>query len=454
MSRFGLTGRLLKSPVGLCIFWACCFSTIPAHAQEGRTNSPRSIPVAKVWSGHSVGFDIITSEKFQYVGYYDADRNMVVAQRALTSTEWKKTVLPTKVGWDSHNYIDMILDKNGFLHVSGNMHGVPLIYFRSEKPDNIDVFEKLSMTGKNEERSTYPVFFKDQQGTLYFQYRNGGSGDGITYWNKYDPERKVWEGLFDTPFFDGEKEANSYMTNPQLGPDGYFYVAWMWRMSPIANTNHNLSCIRSKDLLHWENMRGTAITLPARWSDTRAVVDPVAPWNGLINMSFQISWDKEKMPYISYHKFDQQGVSQVFIARWEKDKKGANAWQIHQISDWADFTWDLNRAGSLRNSVGISQVTDVGSNEVTAKFMHEKHGSGTWVLDKTSLRIKKKLPKKAEQDELGLPPITLAKDMTPHRRADNTGRYLLQWQTLPTFQDKPRPEPYPAPVDLVVYELK
>jgi hypothetical protein len=404
-----------------------------------------AIPVAKVWSGHSVGFDLLTTEKFQYVCYYDSARNMVIAQRPLNSKEWKRKILPTKVGWDSHNYIDMILDKDGFVHVSGNMHGVPLIYFRSEKPENIESFEKLSMTGKNEERVTYPVFFKDDQGALYFQYRNGGSGDGITYWNKYNTETKSWQGLFDTPFFDGEKEANAYMSNPQPGPDGYFYIIWMWRLSPIANTNHNLSCIRSKDLLSWENMKGDKISMPVKWSNSKAVVDPVAPWNGLINMSFHISWDKQKVPYISYHKFDKNGISQVFISRWEK-----GLWQTYQISDWKDFTWDLDRGGSLRSSVSISGITDSG-NDLSVKFMHEKYGSGRWILDKSLLKIKKVLPEDNSMTE-SLPPVSLGKDMTIQRRTDNTGKFIMQWQTLPTFQDRPRPEPYPAPSELVIYD--
>lgn len=435
----------------ILLLWCCLHSAKNAFCQQ---KLPKGIPVASVWSGHSVGFDIVTSGQFQYVCYYDTARNMVIAQRPLTSTNWKKTILPTKVGWDSHNYIDMILDKNGFIHVSGNMHGVPLIYFRSEKPENIDAFEKLAMTGKNEERSTYPVFFKDQQGALYFQYRNGGSGDGITYWNKYDAEKKQWSGLFDTPFFDGEKEANSYMSNPQLGPDGYFYVIWMWRLTPIANTNHNLSCIRSKDLLHWETMGGKPFSLPAKWSNTQAVVDPVAPWNGLINMSFQINWDKNKIPYISYHKFDRNGTSQVFIARWEQTKPGKNNWQIYQISNWEGFTWDLNRGGSLRNSISISGVTETIDGHISARYMHEKEGAGTWILDKKSLKIKRTTPDKAGAEAIALPAITIPKEMMDHRRMDNTGRYLMRWQTLPQFQDKPRPQPYPAPTELVVYEVK
>jgi len=432
----------LKVSLFFCLL--CC-SAVYGQNQPGTSVE---IPVAKVWSGHQVGFDIVTTDKFQYVCYYDTARNMVVAQRPLKSKEWKRTILPTKVGWDSHNYIDMVLDKNGFVHVSGNMHGVPLIYFRSEKPENIDLFEKLPMTGKNEERATYPVFFKDQKGELYFQYRNGGSGDGITYWNKYNAENRSWSALFDTPFFDGEKESNAYMSNPQLGPDGYFYIIWMWRLSPIANTNHNLSCIRSKDLLSWENMKGDKIPLPVKWSDNKAVVDPVAPWNGLINMSFHISWDKEKIPYISYHKFDKNGISQVFVSRWEK-----GLWQTYQISSWKDFTWDLNRGGSLRNSVSISGITDSGNNTVTARFMHEKYGSGRWVLDKKSLQVKQTLADKESGGTSTIPVPVLAKDMTLQTRTDNTGKFIMQWQTLPTFQDKPRPKPYPEPSDLVIFEM-
>ena len=179
---------------------------LSSFSSFGQKTPVDRIPVAKVWSGHPVGFDVHTTDRFQYVCYYDTARNMVIAQRPLTSQTWNRTILPTKVGWDSHNYVQMAIDKKGFIHVSGNMHGVPMIYFRSEKPENIETFEKLPMTGKNEERTTYPVFFKDQIGDLYFQYRNGGSGDGITYWNKYDTEKKQWHGLFDTPFLMAKKK--------------------------------------------------------------------------------------------------------------------------------------------------------------------------------------------------------------------------------------------------------
>jgi hypothetical protein len=82
--------------------------------------------IAPVWSGHPVGFALLTTEDLQYVGFYDADRNMVIASRQPGETSWKFQVLPTKIGWDSHNYITMTLDEVGQLHVAGKRVSFPV----------------------------------------------------------------------------------------------------------------------------------------------------------------------------------------------------------------------------------------------------------------------------------------------------------------------------------------
>ena len=45
--------------------------------------------------------------------------------------------LPSQVAWDSHNYITMTADRDGYLHLSGNMHVAPLVYFGTAKPYDI-----------------------------------------------------------------------------------------------------------------------------------------------------------------------------------------------------------------------------------------------------------------------------------------------------------------------------
>ena len=151
----------------------------------------KSWDIAEVPSGFPVRFCLLTANETQYVAYYDKLRRMTVASRPLDSNKWTYQVLPSKVGWDSHNYITMAMDDDGYLHVSGNMHGVPLIYFRMEKPGDITTLRKLSMTGNTENRCTYPKFMRDADNRLIFHYRDGKSGRGSEIYNVYDLTTKT-----------------------------------------------------------------------------------------------------------------------------------------------------------------------------------------------------------------------------------------------------------------------
>ena len=62
-----------------------------------------SIDVEPVWTGHPVGFSLLTRPPHQFAAYYDANRRMSVAQRRLDEKTWTITELPQHVGWDSHN---------------------------------------------------------------------------------------------------------------------------------------------------------------------------------------------------------------------------------------------------------------------------------------------------------------------------------------------------------------
>jgi BNR repeat-containing family member len=140
---------------------------------------PIELEVAEVWAGHPVQFALATTEQWQYVAYYDPDRHLTVAARKLTEDVWTYKVLPTTVGWDSHNSIAIAVDEVGRVHVSGNMHNVHLIYFRTAEPWDIASFEQVdSMVGRGEDSATYPEFFRGPAGNLIYAYRDGGSGNG------------------------------------------------------------------------------------------------------------------------------------------------------------------------------------------------------------------------------------------------------------------------------------
>jgi hypothetical protein len=93
----------------------------------GPPSSVRKLDIAPVWSGHPVGFALLTRGRHQLVAFYDADRRMTIGTRRLDQSHWQLVRLPSVLGWDSHNYVTMAVDRAGQIHVSGNMHGRPLV---------------------------------------------------------------------------------------------------------------------------------------------------------------------------------------------------------------------------------------------------------------------------------------------------------------------------------------
>lgn len=411
--------------------------------------------IAKVPAEFPVGFQLLTTPERQYVAYYDAERHMTIAARALDSTQWVRQKLPSQIIWDSHNYVTMALDSAGHLHVSGNMHCVPLIYFRTEKPGDITTLKPASMTGLLEDRVTYPRFFPDQEGRLIFTYRHGSSGNGINLYNRYDPQTKSWSRLLDTPLFDGEGKRNAYPSGPTRGPDGWFHIHWVWRDTPDCATNQQLSYARSRDLIHWESALGEKVDLPIRYDHTTFIVDPIPPGGGIINGGHRLAFDSQNKPVFAYHKSDANGHMQIYAACLHEGK-----WQHRALTQWKK-TISFSGGGSMP-FIGIS-VSDLQKNEndvFTVGYRHQDYGSGSLSFHAQTLHLLEKplstpvtIPRALRNIENSFPEIEI-------RRTGDTGscgtpgvRYILQWETLGANRDRPRQPPLPAPSTLRLYKL-
>lgn len=112
--------------------------------------------IDECWAGYPVRFAIRTTEHMQFVAYYNAERQMVVASRWCSADQWLKKTLPSTLGWDSHNGIAMVVDRDGHLHVAGNVHASPLTYFRTTRPWDVSSLERATMVGDREDQVTYP----------------------------------------------------------------------------------------------------------------------------------------------------------------------------------------------------------------------------------------------------------------------------------------------------------
>jgi hypothetical protein len=413
------------------------------------------IPVDTVWSGHSVGFAITTVAPWQYAAYYDKDRRMIIAQRRLAETNWKRQVLPSTLVWDSHNYVTLIVDPRGFLHVSGNMHVSPLVYFRSTRPHDITSLVSNRMTGERELRVTYPQFVLTSNGTLLFNYRDGRSGEGDTLWNRWVPEKSQWVSHMDQPLFDGERAMNSYPSAPVAGPDGFQHLVWVWRDTSDASTCHDLGYAKTVDFKTWFTASGEPIQLPIRLKSPGATVDPIPPKGGIVNGSARIGFDAAKRVIVSYTKYDTNGHSQIYTAVF-----AGGEWKPSPITDWK-YRWEFGGGGSIKFDVGCSAVMVEDGRLVIATSRPGE--SKRWALDPATLKPTAPVPARAEDDAVSkeLGPVKSKFEGMLRRTAGCPGeapnvRYLLRWETLGPNRDKPREGPLPeaSPLELIRIETK
>jgi BNR repeat-containing family member len=309
-----------------------------------------TLPVGTTWAGHYVDQALLTDGDDQYVAYYDATRRLTVAHRTLDSDQWTHVRLDETLGWDSHNYLTMTVDRDGHLHVAGNMHGVPLVYFRTTIARDVTSLTRVGtmVDPALERRVTYPVFLELQDGTVVFRYRDGSSGAGVDIYNQYDESTRTWSGLVDTALLDGEGERNAYAAKPVLGPDGKYHMVWVWRETPNAATSHTVSYARTADLVNWETSKGEPLALPITLGTSDAV-DPVPPFGGTINNNIQVGFDGSGAPVVAYHKYDAEGNTQVYVARPDGSESG---WQNIQVSDWSG-AWEFGQTGTLVFQVEI-----------------------------------------------------------------------------------------------------
>lgn len=418
--------------------------------------------IGQASSATPVGFALLTARGHQFIAYYDADRRITVAGRPLESTNWSSFqpdgILLTNRGrlsnvtdWDAHNYLTLALDRDGFLHLSGNLHVDPLIYYRTRQPFDVTTFERLDrMTGERESETTYPVFFKNSKGDLIFRYRDGSSGDGSDIYNIYNADTRTWRRLNASPIIDGEGLRNAYASAPRLGPDGLFHMVWVWRDTPDCSSNHRLSYARTKDLINWKTSQGAKLAPPITFK-TGEVIDPAKVKEGLINCSFNFGFDDRKQPVVVYHRYDQNGNSQIYAARPSKK----DGWNIVQISDW-NFRWDFSGGGTIPEIILLEPpVLQMDGTFVVGYSMPFGPGSGRLKFDARTLRPLASLPPAA-----GLLPESLSQPLSKYpdmqvRTAVSTeqGRnWVLRWESLPANRDFPRTE-LPPPVELRLYEV-
>ena len=408
--------------------------------------------IAEVMTDVPVVNRLLTHGEDQFVAFYSPDHQMTIGHRKTDSNAWSFVKLPSVFGTDSHNYISIGVDRKGFVHVSGNMHANPLVYFKTQKPLDINSFEKVEkLTGDQETVVTYPEFLQGPDGALIFHYRSGWSGKGSEIFNVYDEETGTWRRLMDTPLADGLNKMNAYI----LGPDyvgGWYHLLWVWRDKPDIETCHDLCYARSKDLLHWESVFGESVELPMTIRDSCLLVDPVPVRSGLKNKSEYYSISADGTVLITYMKYDADGNSQLYLAR----PKGGS-WEIKQISNWK-YHWWFEGRGAINSEITFEPATFSGDGKIVVPYDHIEYGKGYLVVDAENLapiedvvtgQTGNKL--RSQQKNINWSDTSIMKHLSApdlSTPAGTEGRYHIEWKAWPANRDTAKTNFHPSPTTL------
>lgn len=309
------------------------------------------------------------------------------------------------------------------------------------------------MVGTEEDVTTYPEFMHGPTGELIFHYRYGRSGNGYEVYNVWDAALGQWKRMTDRPIIDGEGKRNAYMQGPTVGPNGYFHLIWVWRESPDCSSNHTLSYARSRDLIHWESIRGEAVPSPITLKDSVLVVDDTPEKGGLINIGIKLGFDSEKRPVIAYHKYDSVGHTQLYLTRYED-----GAWKRSQLTEW-DYRWNFNGWGTVVNEMLIDAPYVSAPGELCYGYFRMDVGEHQVIADEKTLKplreedYAKEYPDEVEEHESDYPGLIVYK-VKDSGAAPAGKEYILRWEALSPNRDQRRTGDVPQPMKLKLYELE
>lgn len=310
----------------------------------------------------TAGFCIYTTndnDPYQYVAYYDYCHQLSVAMRHKSNGAWSNfciVKLDSFVGNDAHNYIHMIVDNEGYLHLCANMHGEPLKYWRFTHPYSLDDYTQDLMTGNNEEKVTYPFFIRLSDNRIMYAYRNGESGNGNHYVNflengKWKTNRLIFKGVI------SDSSNYSAYCCGMIGDfngiiydaySGYYELFYLWRNTADATTCSKLCYVKTQDFSTFKTYNNTVVSLPIQYSTSGVVLDNVGENGGLINTYWRVLHTNGNGTLFCYHKYytaNNTTTSQVYAILIKNGQKigpvKLTSWTLKLIYN-EGFSFSLN----------------------------------------------------------------------------------------------------------------
>jgi hypothetical protein len=330
-----------------------------------RVNRLANFQLGDAWAGNTINtvifrhHGILTHEGKQFTAFYVDAQTLRLVQRDLTTDSIRTCDIGGTYNLsDAHNTISLGVDRAGHLHLCYDHHATRLRYRRSVRPIDISSWsDELSMTGKAEDKVTYPSFIRPHHGfPLTLLYRDGGHDRGSARLKFYDEVQEIWTDV-SLPVLSGSESkpwtSNAYWNHPAIGSDGSLHLSFVWRTHTIGKeeriNNNNMGYACSPDSgLNWFTSRGRIYQLPITQVNAETV-HPISPGSNLINQS-SMALDSRNNPHIVFYSDDSNGIPQYQHLRFD-----GREWHQQIISERTQ-PFVLQGAGTLQIPISRPEI--------------------------------------------------------------------------------------------------
>jgi hypothetical protein len=323
-----------------------CYPAAPQRMGQSLTYK-----LGDVWTGTRASPGAAVVGTSVLVAFYDAERWVTVAVLNPRKEEVCSIRLPSRfAGWDAHNSLAVGVAPDGTVHIAGNAHASPLFYAQGFGSD-LSSFRAMQLTGKDEDRATYPTFARTADNTLMFYYRNGMAGNGIFYADYWTgTEWRRLGALFVA--VDGLHSTSAYASNFVRGPDGETHVAIVWRRTTDVASNYLVTYAKTKDFRLWSGRIGSPVEGPIGPS-TSDLIDMPGQHAGLVNAAHLVL-DPDGEPVILYPRYGAGGTDAILAAR-----PGQNGWNIREIAVSKSRS-NVSGGGAMTNLPNVLEFEPLG----------------------------------------------------------------------------------------------
>ena len=342
---------------------------------------------------------IIYYNGYQYTAFWNTNRNIVLARRAIPGGTWQKFDFTDykNTADDAHNTISIgICPNDGTLHLAFDHHGNDL-HYRKSVEGFLTNPEKHSWSASSFGSTTnnlgdtkvslvtYPKFVITPQGNMLLEYRYGTSGSGDQHLLEYSGTTHSWTNI--GKYIDGiSTSINAYPHGLSYGKgSNRLHMTWCWRETPDASTNQDLYYIYSDDNGRtWKNNAGTQVAKTGSSFVTKSSPG-IKVWTidqnrGLINQEHHFVDSVGRVHVLLSHMPDSQSDDKNFNNA--RSKSVYFHYRRNTDGVWKRNNMGFSVVGTFRGKIAASSINNLYAvlPDLRIAFASEQSGWTDWKL--------------------------------------------------------------------------